>query len=110
MYVTLLLPEFCNAMPEANSPSAEAVVVGKADTWLTTCRARSWKRTKRPTDLGSIPRKKMRCLAMSRRKMNPDRAGISALIPPPQQKSAELWTAPLRPADGAETATDAAPW
>lgn len=37
-----------------NSPSAEAVGVGKAETWLTTFRARSWKRTKRPTDFGAI--------------------------------------------------------
>lgn len=38
----------------ANSPSAEAVGVGKADSWLTTFRARRWKRTKRPTDFGAI--------------------------------------------------------
>lgn len=66
-----------NSTIDFNSPSAEAGVgVGKADVWLTTFRARSWKRTKRPTCFDAMMI--ITCLSL---------LGVPAVrFPPPQQK------------------------
>lgn len=76
----------------ANSPSVEAVGVGKACIWLTTFRDKMWKSTKRPAYFDAI-------LILSCDQE--EKSLLTALpyviwLPPAEEKALNEWTAPLR--------------